>query len=100
MTDAVATAQLVAEAVARIDGVVRLHGGTFGEVATYRAGGRIAGVRIGETEGEVHVVAGLHRNVRTVAEEARAAAERIAGVPVTVTVADVATDEEAAQEGT
>lgn len=94
------TAQLVADAVTRIDGVIRLHGGTFGEVATYRAGGRITGVRIGEKAGEVHLVAGLHRNVRTVGEEARAAAEKIAGVPVTVTVADVATDEEVAHEGT
>ena len=95
---AVTRAQAVADAVGDVDGVVRLHGGTFGEVATYRSGDRISGVRIGETEGEVHVVTTLRRSVRDVAEDARTAAEKIVGVPVTVTVADVVTPEEEAAE--
>jgi len=91
------TAQRVADAVQQVAGVEGLHGGLFGEVATYLPGERISGVRIGETEGEVHLVVDLSRNVRTIAEDARAAAEKVAGVPVTVTVQDIITEAEKAE---
>jgi uncharacterized alkaline shock family protein YloU len=86
------TARLVAHAAMQVDGVTGLHGGAFGEVATYLPGEQIAGVLLGESIGEVHLVTDLRRNVWTVAEEVRAAAEQIAGMPIIVTVEDVVTE--------
>ena len=37
--------------------VARLSGGLAGEVATYLPGRRVAGIRIGDDEVEVHIVA-------------------------------------------
>lgn len=93
MTPEVAVAQQVADAALAVDGVLDLHGGMFGEVATYAPGAKITGVRIDADRGEVHLVTDLTRNLRTVAEEVRGEAERIAGVPFVVTVEDVRIDE-------
>lgn len=83
------TARAVAAAALAIDGVHALYGGPFGEIATYAPGERISGVRIGTENGELHIVGVLNRNLRDVAEDARAAAEKLAGIPFVVTVADV-----------
>lgn len=98
MTDAATTARQVADAALHIEGVADLHGGVFGEVATYLPGERISGVLLGETVGEVHVVTYLRRNIWTVAEEVRAAAEKIAGIPIVVTVEDVVTENPAPEQ--
>jgi hypothetical protein len=92
------TARLVAHAAMQVDGVTGLHGGEYGEVATYLPGEQIAGVLLGESIGEVHLVTDLRRNVWTVAEEVRAAAEQIAGMPMIVTVEDVVTEDVVAEE--
>jgi hypothetical protein len=88
--DAIAeTARTVAAAALAIDGVHALYGGPFGEIATYVPGERVSGVRIGTEHGELHIVGDMKRNLRDVAEDARAAAEKLAGMPFVVTVADV-----------
>lgn len=79
----------VAQAVERTPGVVALHGGRFGEVATYRPGGRIAGVRLGETA-QVHVVVEYGTRVPDVAAAVRDAVAPLVDTPVDVTVEDVA----------
>ncbi len=45
----------VAAAVLSVDGVVGLHGGMFGEAATYLPGRRVTGVRLGENATEVRL---------------------------------------------
>jgi hypothetical protein len=86
------TARAVATAAVAIAGVHALYGGPFGEVATYVPGESISGVRIGSEHGEVHIVADLRRNLRDVAEDVRAAVEKLSGMPFVVTVADVCID--------
>ena len=81
--------QEIAAAALGVPGVIGLHGGQFGEVATYLPGERITGVVLTADSGEVHVVTDLSRNVRAVAEDVRAVAETIAGRPIVVTVEDV-----------
>ncbi|MGL5861474.1 MAG: hypothetical protein ACRCY9_09490, partial [Phycicoccus sp.] len=48
-------ADRVAEAVLAVPGVAGLHGGTFGEVATYLPGRRVIGIRLNDVAAEVHV---------------------------------------------
>ncbi|MBJ8348717.1 hypothetical protein [Antrihabitans sp. YC2-6] len=86
-------AHRIAAAALDVDGVTGLHGGLYGEVATYLPGERISGVLVGAAGGEVHVVTDLRRNIWTVAEEVRAVAEKIAGVPIVVTVEDVVVED-------
>ena len=93
MTPEVSVARQVADAALAVDGVLDLHGGMFGEVATYEPGTKITGIRIDADHGEVHLVTDLTRNLRTVAEEVRGEAERIAGLPFVVTVEDVRIDD-------
>ncbi|MCX5042019.1 Asp23/Gls24 family envelope stress response protein [Aldersonia sp. NBC_00410] len=85
-------ARRVAAAAHSVDGVVALDGGPFGEIATYVPGERVSGVRLSSEFGELHIVTDLRRNLRTVAEEVRAAAESLTGLPFVVTVADVRID--------
>ena len=49
-------ADQVDAAVRAVPGVVDLHGGFLGEVATYLPGRRVAGVRLAEDATHVHVV--------------------------------------------
>ncbi|TSD68372.1 Asp23/Gls24 family envelope stress response protein [Aeromicrobium piscarium] len=84
------SAETIAEAVQAIDGVHSLHGGLFGEVATYLPGGRVSGVRIGDDGVDVHIVVRTGRPVLPVAEAVRAAVEAITVGPTHVTVEDLA----------
>ncbi|MFW0785091.1 hypothetical protein AAFP35_11255 [Gordonia sp. CPCC 206044] len=84
-------AEQVADAVLAVPGVTGLHGGLFGEVATYLPGGRVSGVALSDDHGEVHLVVGLDQDLRSVAEDARDAAERLTGSPVSVTIEDIST---------
>ena len=83
------TAELVAQTALGVPGVVRLHGGTFGEVATYLPGRRVAGVRTDETGTDVHVTVYYDAVVADVAERVRKAVGSITGTKVDVTIADV-----------
>lgn len=87
------TAELVAEFVLAAPGVAGLHGGAFGEVATYLPGRRIDGIRITETLCSVHIVARIPADLRAVADAVRTGVATLVDVPVQVTVEDVHTDE-------
>jgi hypothetical protein len=85
--------EAVAAAVASCPDVVELSGGPYGEVATYLAGRRIAGVRMLHDSIEIHVIARLGTPLPSVAEQVRSACSPFAGGrPVDVTIDDVATD--------
>ena len=70
--------------------IADLTGGRFGEVATYRPGRRIVGVREVEGVVEVHVVARWGTPLPEVAEVVRAAVAPLAGGrPVAVFIDDI-----------
>lgn len=71
-------------------GVVAMHGGTFGEAATYLPGQRVVGVRILPDRIEVHVVSRWPTPAVEVAAQVWAAtAQAVAGSRVDVVVGDV-----------
>ncbi|WP_137149517.1 Asp23/Gls24 family envelope stress response protein [Mycolicibacterium sp. CR10] len=79
----------IAEAVSAVDGVAGLHGGMFGEAATYLPGRRVAGIRLDEHGTEVHVSLLFGYPVRPTAEAVRDAVAPLVSGPVHVTVEDV-----------
>lgn len=79
----------IADAVLAIDGVVGLHGGMFGEAATYLPGRRVAGIRIADDGTEVHVTLQFGVAVRETAEAVRRTVAAMVDGPVHVTVEDV-----------
>jgi hypothetical protein len=81
--------ELVAAAVLAVPGVAGLHGGAFGEVATYLPGAKIAGVRITDDRIQIHLTAAAGYPVHDLADAVRAAVRPIAGQPVDVTIEDV-----------
>lgn len=90
---------LIAAAVRSCPGVARLHGGVFGEVATYLPGRRVVGVQVGEQRIAVHFVARLGQPVREVADGVRGAVAPLAqGMPVDVIIEDVAVGDDAEEE--
>lgn len=84
------TADAVATAVAGCPLVAGLHGGRYGHIATYLPGRRVAGIRLTETELDIHVVARYPASVAEVADQVRAAVAPYAGgLPVTVVIEDL-----------
>lgn len=83
-------ADRVAIAVLGVPGVVGLHPGVFGEVATYLPGRRVDGVRLRPDRSEVHLVLAWGAPALPTAEAVRAAASALTGTPVDVSVEDVA----------
>ena len=79
----------IAAAVTSVEGVADLHGGMFGEAATYLPGRRVAGIRVEEHGTEVHVVLLFGYPVRPTAEAVRDAVAAVTPGPVHVTVEDV-----------
>jgi uncharacterized alkaline shock family protein YloU len=79
----------IAAAVTAVDGVAHLHGGMFGEAATYLPGRRVAGVRVGDQGTEVHVSLLFGYPLRPTAEAVRDAVAPLVTGPVHVTVEDV-----------
>ncbi|GAB3823274.1 hypothetical protein [Kribbella italica] len=79
----------IAELTRAVPGVADLHGGVFGEVATYLPGGRVPGVRIRPDHTEVHVSVFWDQPVRATAEAVRTTVQSLVGTPVLVTVEDV-----------
>lgn len=104
-----AVARISAAAARGAPGVVALHGGTLGEIATYGQGGPVRGIRVRRPPGarvKVHVVARFGARLDEVAHEIRrrvrtTLAEQVppfADAVVDVHVADVReTREEASQ---
>lgn len=88
-------AEQVSQLVQDHPSVVKLHGGEFGEIATYLPGRRITGVRISDDgRTEISVVLRLDRPLSTVVSELRSTIAARTGGPVDITVADVAEHEE------
>ena len=76
--------------------IAQLTGGPYGEVATYRPGRRILGVREAAGGVEVHVVAKWGTPLPEVAEVVRAAVTPHAGgLPVSVFVDDIEVPDDA-----
>jgi hypothetical protein len=90
-----ALAERVAAAVLAVPGVAGPHGGRYNDIATFRPGGRLLGVRIGEGDEpvEVAVVLGTERPIPEVVADLRAEVSRLCGgAAVDVTVGDIALD--------
>ncbi|MFP5071874.1 hypothetical protein ACLFMI_19700 [Pseudonocardia nantongensis] len=91
-------ADRVAAAVLGCPGVAALHGGPFGEIATYLPGRRVAGIRVhpDDTAGtitavEVHVIGRFPASVVEIARQVRSALHPVVGAaPVDVVVGDYA----------
>ncbi len=86
----VTAADEIAALVLAVEGVVQLHPGRFGEVATYLPGRRVAGVKLSEQAVEVHVVLAYDTPIRAVAQQIHAAVAAVVDVPVQVYVEDLA----------
>jgi hypothetical protein len=82
-------AEAIAAAVAGVAGVADLHGGMFGEAATYLPGRRVPGVRLNDGDTEVHVSLLFGYPVRATADAVRNAVAGLVAGPVHVTVEDV-----------
>jgi uncharacterized alkaline shock family protein YloU len=80
---------VIAAAVTAVDGVANLHGGMFGEAATYLPGRRVAGIRLDQHGTEVHVSLLFGYPLRPTAEAVRNAVAPLVSGPVHVTVEDV-----------
>jgi hypothetical protein len=89
-TDGGETADLVAAAALAVPGVVALHAGSFGEVATYLPGRRVTGVRVRDDVTEVHVVLDVEAPVLATADAVRAAAGPLVATRLDVCVQDLA----------
>jgi NADPH-dependent curcumin reductase CurA len=85
-------AELIANAVLAVPGVAGLHGGMFGEVATYLPGRRVLGVALGDDSCAIHISVRYPAHVIETAERVRAALVPMLDVPVDVTVEDVLTE--------
>ncbi|QVT81327.1 hypothetical protein ENKNEFLB_03735 [Nocardioides aquaticus] len=77
-------------AVLAVEGVVGLHAGVLGEVATYLPGRRIGGLRLRDDDCEVHVVLSFGSPVVETADRVRDAVRGLVAGRVDVTVEDVA----------
>lgn len=96
-----ALAERIAEEVADHPSVRRLDAGPFGTVASYLPGRRVAGVRAGEAGEpvEVAVVLRLDRPLPDIVADLRTRVAAVAGpVTVDITVSDIVTEVEAAEE--
>jgi uncharacterized alkaline shock family protein YloU len=82
-------ADSVAAAALSVAGVVELHGGQFGEIATYLPGRKVVGIRVDADVCDIHITAGYPTDVHAVARGVLAAVQPLVPVPVSVTVEDV-----------
>jgi len=92
VTEAGQTADRVAAAALGVPGVDSLHGGAFGDAATYLPGRRVSGVRLTDQATEVHVVLRLDAPVLLTADRVRAAVAPLVDGRVDVVVEDVVDD--------
>jgi hypothetical protein len=83
-------ADQIAAAVQACPLVAGLHGGAFGEVATYRPGHRVPGIRVTDDEAEIHVVGRFPATMSQIAGQVRDAAALLVGMlPIHVTIEDI-----------
>lgn len=82
-------ADLAARAALSVEGVTGLHGGSFGEVATYLPGRNVAGVTVRDEGTTVHLAVAFGADLRRVADEVRRRVAAVAPEPVEVVVEDV-----------
>lgn len=82
-------AELAARAALAVPEVAGLHGGEFGEIATYLPGRRVTGVRLGDDHCSVHVTVRYPADLFATAERVRAAVHAVVGIPVDVTIEDL-----------
>lgn len=75
--------------VLAVPGVAALHGGMFGEAATYLPGRRVSGIRTSDTGTDIHVSVVYGAPVAEIAQRVRLAVAGMAPNPVGVTVEDV-----------
>jgi hypothetical protein len=85
----VETADQIAALVLAVPGVLELHPGRFGEVATYLPGRRVSGIKLGADVVEVHVVAAFDTPLRAVAQQIHAAVAAVVTAPVQVFIEDL-----------
>ena len=83
------TADEIAAVVLAVPGVASLHGGMFGEVATYLPRRQVPGIRIGERRVEVHVSLLIDAPIQSTAAAIQHATATIIALPVDVTIEDV-----------
>lgn len=81
--------EILAEHVTAVPGVAELHGGMFGETATYLPGRKVAGIRIDDAGTEVHVAVEFGAPVGETAEAIRGVVAELTSGPVHVVVEDV-----------
>lgn len=96
-------ADRVAAAVLSRPHVVGLHGGRFGEIATYLAGRRVRGVRIRPDEIAVGVVGRYPATVPEISDDVRTGIAALPGAdsrPVHVHVGDIRVDDNGSAGGT
>jgi len=86
----VVLADRVAAAVLTVRGVIGLHGGMFGETATYLPGRRVPGVRLTEDVTDIHLSLAYGSPIAATAQQVRDAVAGLVPGPVDVTVEDVA----------
>lgn len=91
--DRVDTVEVLRDVVLRVPGVVGLHSGLFGEVATYLPGRRVAGIRCGPESIEIHLVVDETADIRTVAAAVHAAVLPWVELPVHVVIDDLGTSD-------
>jgi hypothetical protein len=88
-------ADLIAAAALRQPAVVGLHGGRYGEVATYLPGRRVTGVQVEGGRVAVHLIVRFGPPLHPVAAAVRLAVAPLAnGLPVDVVIEDVLTESE------
>lgn len=87
--DEPALAELIAAAVQAVPGVAGLHGGAFGEIATYLPGSQLAGVRLTGDRVQIHLTALAGYPVHDLADAVRGAVRPLTGQPVDVTIEDI-----------
>ncbi len=83
-------ADQVAAVALTVRGVTGLHGGMFGETATYLPGRRVLGVRLTENVTDIHLSLAYGAPVFATAQQVRTAVAALVPGPVNVTVEDVA----------
>ncbi|MFT4044001.1 MAG: Asp23/Gls24 family envelope stress response protein [Gordonia sp. (in: high G+C Gram-positive bacteria)] len=86
-------ARQVEAAVIAVPGVSGVYGGVFGEIATYLPGGRVAGIELSDTGVGVHIVVDLAHDLRAVAARVADVATEITGLPASVTIEDITTED-------
>jgi hypothetical protein len=79
----------IANTVLSIAGIAGLHGGEFGEIATYLPGRRVTGIRLGPGGNEIHVTAFYPADLPALGEAVRRYVEPIVDGPVRVVFQDI-----------